>query len=137
MFLDKCNAPAFWQLVRFGIVGLLGTGIYLAATILLVSYGGWSVVASATASFLLVIATNYFLHYSWTFRSRRPHSSALLRFIGTSAGGMVINTGFLLASTRVAALRPSILLLGGVCLVVLWNYLLSKLWVFSATGAKR
>lgn len=119
------------QLMRFGLVGVIGAGVYFLATLLLVRYRGWSVVSGASVSFVLVISINYLLHYSWTFRSRRPHSSATVRFVVASVGGMVINSGFLFLGPRLVEWSPEALLLTGVCLVVLWNYLMARFWVFT------
>jgi putative flippase GtrA len=131
------NYHSLSQLVRFGLVGTLGAGVYFLSTALLMRYCRWSFVASASTSFVLVVAMNYVLHYSWTFRSKRPHSSAVVRFLGTSVGGMAINSGFLFLGARFATLPQSVLLLTGACLVVLWNYLVSRFWVFTESADLR
>lgn len=128
---DRVNDCSLRQFVRFGLVGSFGAGVYVLATGLLVRYCGLSIVASASLSFVLVVAINYLLHYRWTFESKRRHSSAILRFLGTSIGGMAINSGFLLLSVRFVNWPLPVLLLMGACLVVLWNYLLSRFWVFT------
>jgi putative flippase GtrA len=122
--------PALAEFSRFGAVGVLSTALYLLSTMLLGRFAHLTVAAAAGASFLFVVTINYLLHYSWTFRSDRPHSSTLPRFIATAISGMAINSAVLLLGARYQILQPVPLLLLGVCLVVVWNFLLSKFWVF-------
>jgi len=118
------------QLARFAIVGLLATGIYLSSVALLSRCLELSVQIAATISFIMVSTTNYLLHYFWTFRSRRQHSSAATRFLGTSLGGMAINYAVVALGTRWLLLSRTGILLLGIAFVVLWNYTLSTFWVF-------
>jgi putative flippase GtrA len=118
------------QLLRFAIVGLLATGIYLSGVTLLSRYLELSVPMAATISFVLVSTTNYLLHYFWTFRSTRHHGSAVSRFLGTSIGGMAINYAVVALGTRWLLLSQTAILFLGVAFVVLWNYTLSRFWVF-------
>ena len=118
------------QLLRFAIVGLLATGIYLSSVTLLRRCLELSVPMAATISFIVVSTTNYLLHYFWTFRSRRHHGSAAPRFLGTSLGGMAINYAVVALGTRWLLLSGTGILFLGIAFVVLWNYTLSKFWVF-------
>jgi len=124
------------QLIRFSVVGGLGLSIYLVCTILLMKFAAVSLFASASLAFALVVLVNYLLHYSWTFRSKRPHSSAALRFTITSIGGMAINGGFLALASRVVQRYTFLLLIAGALLVVVWNYLLARFWAFRNPGLR-
>ena len=118
------------RLIRFAVVGVFGATVYLVGTSALHQYTGLSVSAAATVLFVPVVALNYVLHHSWTFRSRRPHESAAPRFLSVAIGAMGIN--YLVVALGMRWLRLSqtvVLLLGGVS-VVAWNYLLSRCWVF-------
>jgi putative flippase GtrA len=126
---DEHGAPRA-HLLRFGIVGLLATGIYLLCTKLLQLYAGAPVAVAASVSFVIVVAMNYVLHYSWTFRSTQPHAVALPRFLIVSTGGLIINYLVVLLGSRWFAQGEILVLLMGVAAVVGWNYLLSRFWVF-------
>jgi putative flippase GtrA len=119
------------RLIRFGTVGLFATGIYFTIIVFLHQHAGVSVPEAATASFVLVAAMNYLLHYFWTFRSHRSHVSAVPRFIGTSVSAMAINYGVVALGIRWLALPQTVILLVGIVLVVIWNYLMSRFWVFA------
>jgi putative flippase GtrA len=128
---NRQQRTLFSELLCFGAVGILATGIYIVATLLLRKYGRLSVPLAASISFILVVATNYALHYSWTFRSAKSHTTTAPRFIGTSVGGMIINTATVTIGARCSTLPQNALLLLGVGLVVIWNYLLARFWVFT------
>lgn len=118
------------ELARFGVVGTIGALIYLVSTTALSQHAGLPLAIAAAVSFVLVVAINYVLHYFWTFKSMQSHLAAAPRFLGTAAGGLALNSGFLLLGSHLNLLSPTALLLSGICLVVAWNYLLSKFWVF-------
>lgn len=126
---DERATPLAYML-RFGIVGLLATGIYLVSTRILQQHTGLPVQVAASISFVIVVAMNYWLHHSWTFRSTRPHVSALPRFIAVSAGGFLINYLVVLMGSHWLSNAETLVLLVGVAAVVGWNYLLSRFWVF-------
>jgi putative flippase GtrA len=130
MVADWRVRPLTAQLLRFAIVGLFATGIYLSSVTLLSRRLELSVPLAATISFIMVSTTNYLLHYFWTFRSRRHHGSAVPRFLGTSLGGMAINYAIVALGTRWLLLSRTGILFLGIAFVVLWNYALSKFWVF-------
>ena len=118
------------QLARFAAVGTAATGLYLSTAGLLEHYTGIPVSIAASVAFIVVVTTNYILHYFWTFRTDRSHASAIPRFISTSLGGLAINYAVVQFGTRWANLPKTWILLLGVALVVVWNYLLSRGWVF-------
>lgn len=121
---------AITQIIRFAIVGVCSTGIYVASTLLLHRYALLQVPAAASVSFAIVVAINYVAHYCWTFKSNCPHSVAVLRFLGTAAGGWIINSIVVALGTHWTGARPTTILLVGAASVVIWNYSLSKFWVF-------
>ena len=126
------NAPktSVATLIRYGVVGVFGGGIYLVGTSILHQHAQLSVPAAATALFVPVVVINYVLHYSWTFQSRRPHGSAVPRFLGTAVVAMAINYLVVSSGTRWFRLSQTAVLVFGVLIVVAWNYLLSRFWVF-------
>lgn len=131
------ESTAVWELIRFGLVGLAATGLYIVCTLLLQHYAGLPIAASGTVAFPLVVAVNYVLHRSWTFRSRQPHSVALPRFICTAVGGILINGVTLEAGKLSPSISPVALLVIGVGFVVTWNYFLAKFWVFVDKGRRK
>lgn len=122
--------PVVAQMIRFGLVGLCATGTYFVSTLLLHRYVPLSLPVAAAVSFAVVVAMNYVAHYSWTFRSDRAHAAAIPRFLATSVGGLAINTVVVALGGRWPGARQTTILLVGAVVVMIWNYLLSRFWVF-------
>lgn len=131
------ESPTLREAIRFCVVGGIAAGSYFGCTLLLKNYLVIQLTVAATLSFAIVATASYFLHYSWTFRSRRPHSSALPRFVVTSAGGTLINNIVLVLGMHVGITHQDVLLLLGLTSVVVWNFCLAKLWVFVDASAHR
>jgi putative flippase GtrA len=119
----------FGRLVRFGLVGVLATGLqYLILVLLVRELGTWPVVASGVG-FVTSAGCNYILNYHFTFRSRRRHAAAALKFLSLATVGLAINS--VLMQVLVAAGWHY--LLAQVCataVVFLWNFVGNSLWTF-------
>ena len=125
LLLTSCEG-----LIRFTIVGVFGAAIYLLGTKALHKYTGLSVSVAATVLFVVVVVVNYLLHYSWSFRSRRPHGWTAPRFLGVAIGAVMINYTIVTAGTHwFRAPQTLVLVVAGIA-VVAWNYLMSRFWVF-------
>lgn len=133
----KMSLITFWrgndalaQLARFVAVGSLAAVIYILGTGFLREHTKLSVPVAASAVFALVVTINYVLHYFWTFRCTRTHGNALPRFLGVATGALVLNFAAVLLMSRLVPQSHIIPLLCGIGLVVVWNYAMSKFWVF-------
>lgn len=124
------------QLVRFAIVGLSATGAYYAILAALVELAAAPVMLATSVAFVTVCVANYVLHHLWTFASSEAHGRAIPRFMLMVAAGFLINWCVMFAG--VSVLRVNYLLVQALAIaaVVVWNYLLSFVWVFRASNAK-
>jgi putative flippase GtrA len=119
---------------RFVLVGGTACALYFAISWLLVSAFGIGQVIATSIAFAIVIAWNYLLHYHWTFRSARAHSIAGLRFGVMSAVGFLLNWSAVSVGLKFLPKSPFLVKMAAVGLVVLFNLVMSSLWVF---GDKR
>jgi putative flippase GtrA len=121
----------FGRLVRFGLVGAVATGLQYVVLVMLVrELGVWPPLASGVG-FVTSAGANYLLNYHFTFRSRRRHTSAALKFLTLATVGLAINS--VLMQVLVAAGWHY--LLAQVCataVVFLWNFAGNSLWTFGA-----
>ena len=117
------------RLARFGIVGALATALqYLILILLVRGLGTWPVVASGVG-FVSSAGFNYLLNYHFTFRSRRPHAAAALKFLTLAAVGLAINSALM----QVLVAAGWHYLVAQVCataVVFLWNFVGNSLWTF-------
>lgn len=123
--------------LRFSAVGAFSMSLYLGGTLLIYRYLRLPLNAAATVCFVFIVSLNYWLHYSWTFRSRRSHFASVPRFICASVGGMVINNITVSLGMTWTVLPMTVVLLSGAGLVVVWNYLLSRFWIFGECSNER
>lgn len=123
------------QFARFSVVGLSAAAIYFLITSLLHQHAGLSVPVAGSTAFVLVAAMTYVLHHGWTFRSGRSHLAALPRFIGGALGAMAINYFAVSYGARSLLLSQTEALILGAGLVIGWNFLLSRFWIFLDSSA--
>jgi putative flippase GtrA len=95
--------------------------------------GVWPTAASAVG-FVLSAVGNYLLNYYFTFRSRRSHGPAVLKFVALSSVGLAVNSGLM----HVLVGAGWHYILAQVCataVVFAWNFLGNSLWTFGAEPA--
>jgi putative flippase GtrA len=118
------------RLVRFGLVGTFGAGVYFGMLWLLVDGLGIGVLVSTSISFVLVTLQQYFLHFHWTWVSDREHGAALPRFAFMNIAGFWINWTIMYVGVTYTAVHYLLVQAVAVTAIVIWNYLLSHYWIF-------
>lgn len=120
----------FWELVRFGWVGVFTVCVYAGEMWLLrhhTSLPAWACAIIATLPCLLL---NYTLHRSFTFKSDKHHGQAGPRYLAIQLSGMAFNSSALWLT--VERLRWPFLPAQVVVIVLLagGSYIGQKLWSF-------
>jgi putative flippase GtrA len=119
------------RFVRFALVGGVATTIQYALLILLVR--GWAMAPTPASSigFVLSATVNYLLNYRFTFRSKRPHGPAAMKFGLLAGTGLLVNAAVmrLLIGLGVQYLLAQA---GASGLVLCWNFIGNSLWTFGA-----
>ncbi|ULB12080.1 GtrA family protein (plasmid) [Cereibacter azotoformans] len=135
------------ELIRFGLVAVLGLGADLAVAWGLAVLAGLSLPLAATCGFATGAALNYVLHHSWTFRAAGPRAPEQRRVASHAARLLRYGLGLgltLLARVATVALASRFLfaaegqelpaLLAGTLVSFIVNYLTSKHFVFQTRG---
>ena len=120
------------RLLRFGLVGVITAVVHYGLLYVLVEYAGMQATLSSSVGFLVAVAVNYGMHYSWTFAAPVPHGRALTRYIVMIALGFLINGGAMQAGVEILELNYLVVQLLAFVVVIIWNFLVSSLWVFRA-----
>lgn len=117
---------------RYCAVGLSGVAVQLASVVCL-----QQIVSDSTAlamAILIAMVSNFVLNNIWTFRHRTLAREALgyglLRFIGVSSVGAVLNHVCSMATHRLTNLELVWASLAGIAVATLWNYHLNRLWTW-------
>ena len=129
-FVHKLNRQTFARLLRFAIVGCFGTLLYGAVVWVFICVFGINTIPATSMGFIAVVAANYLLHYSWTFRSVKRHRIAFGQFVVTSVIGFCINVCSIYVGVFLLHLNYIEVQVASVILVITSNYLLTAAWVF-------
>lgn len=126
------NKPLFYQLCRYGVVGVLATLVHFGIGYLMHEYQGWTPFWAHALGFVGGLITAYTGHYFFTFKDQRSHRSRFPRFVVSSLTALVLHQAgvYLLAhqlKLDYATQAAPILM---VC-VPLATFLLAKFWVFA------
>lgn len=123
--------PGRWlDLIRFGLVGVVNTGLDLAVFLMLHTQAGVSLPLANTAGFAVGVTNSYFLNGLWTFRGAGPSSGftpswrQAALFVLANGGGLGISTVVLMATSLVLPVLAAkgLAILAG----FFWNYTVSR-----------
>lgn len=123
----------YTAVLRYGVVGLLGTVLHLALLMVFVEVFQWHPVAGSAAGFVVVLVVSYYLNKYWTFNEKNPASAKqFTRFAVVSSSGLLWNAAIMYIGVEVLAI-PYIAAQSAVILVVpVHNYVLNRRWTFDA-----
>jgi putative flippase GtrA len=124
--------------LRFGIVGCINAGIDLGIFVVLHYAFAWSPVAAHTAGFIVAVINSYVMNKLWTFQDPDWSRRAIwrgLRFFAVAFGGWLIGAGLIaILVPAIPALAAKLVAIGA---TFVWNYTLSRLWVFTEAAGTR
>ena len=141
-----------WQIARFGVVGIINTGLDFAILNILIYttgiYSGAWLSVFNTISFGIAVINSYFLNKYWAFGTGGSvRTTEVSRFLTVSLIGLTINTlivyvlgTFFILSFRLSDGAPFIELAAGLwdnlaklaatAISLVWNFIGYKLFVF-------
>jgi putative flippase GtrA len=131
-FWHGLRRPENWlQLVRFGVVGVVGFVINLAVYTLCVHSFGIDYHAAAVMSWLVAVANNFVLNRHWTFDAGdgRAHFQAM-RFVVVSLVALGVSQLLLTAFVEGAGIAKVAAQALAVAASMPLNFLGNKLWSF-------
>lgn len=126
------------QFLRFALVGGIGFGVDVAVLYLLLGAGA-SLIAGRAGSFLAAATSTWQLNRRYTFTGRpgvagiRATSRQWLRFVLANAVGGAVNVGIyaaLVTQVSLCAELPALAVAAGSVAGLVFNYTVSRLWVF-------
>lgn len=119
-------------LIKYGIVGGLGTGIHFAVLILLVEMWSMNPVAASIVGFIVVLIISYMLNRMWTFEDRQSgYAKQFMKYVVVSCAGMVINTLIMYVSVEWLSISYIIGQLISTVVVPIHNYIWNRRWTFT------
>jgi putative flippase GtrA len=119
------------RMVRFGLVGLLNTGLDVLIFVSLFYGLGWPLLVANSISYLAGLTSSYLLNSRWTFgdRAGRPSPTRPLLYAGLNGMGLLL--GNLAVGTLALVLPAWLAKLGAIPITFAWNYWSSDRLVFA------
>ena len=120
------------SLIKFGLVGLVGSAIHFPVLYVLTEYLGLHYILSATIAIFLASTNNYILNNLWTFskRSTGAYSIGLIKYIILSLVGDGIYLGLLTFFTEVFYLWYIYSAVMALVIVFLVKYKMADLFIW-------
>jgi putative flippase GtrA len=119
------------QFILFTAIGAVGTAGHYATLIMLVELIHLDPTFSSFLGAIVGAVINYLLNYKYTFRSSKPHHIAASKFMLIAAIGAGINTLLMYTFIHIAGIYYLLALIITTLLVLIWNFLLNKMWTFA------
>jgi putative flippase GtrA len=115
-------------------VGLAGTLAHYALLMLLVEALAVPAVAASIAGALLGATVNYYLNHRYTFKSSASHIATAPKFFVIAGFGFVLNGAVMWVAVDKLAVHYIVGQVVASLIVLLWNFLGSRIWVFQDKG---
>jgi putative flippase GtrA len=121
------------QMLKFGMIGAVNTGIDFGVFTLL-TLCGWSYLPAQCLSYTCGVLNSYVMNRSWTFKESRHSKFAFLKFTFLNLFVLLITSSLLALLLHNAGWSIWISKLCATGAGVLVNYAGSRVWVFSKTS---
>lgn len=118
------------QFLCFAGIGLIGTLAHYLTLVLMVEVAAMKAVFASVLGFGVGALFNYFFNYHITFRSRKVHHEALVKFFTVALIGLFLNTLIMILATEFFSLYYLLAQVISTGLVLFWNFTGNRLWTF-------
>jgi putative flippase GtrA len=118
------------KFLKFLMVGGLCTALQYLILIALVEGLGIFATLASTVGYVVSSAVNYYLNYSFTFRSDAEHGRSLPRFLLIAGCGLVLNGAVTYLGTAILGLHYILAQVAATIVALLWNFLANLRWTF-------
>jgi dolichol-phosphate mannosyltransferase len=123
---------SWWQLLKFGLVGVSGYLINLGVFALLSGNFGVHHIAAAIGAFCVAVSSNFLWNRHWTFAAGHGHAGfQAARFFAVSIAGLGINLAVLQALIASGSLGDLAAQAIAVAVAMPFNFICNRLWTFA------
>jgi putative flippase GtrA len=123
---------SWWQLVKFGLVGVSGYLINLGVFAVLSGSLDVHHLIAAVGAFVVAVSSNFFWNRHWTFAAGDGHAGfQAARFFAVSATALLINLVVLEALVGGTSMGDLTAQAIAVAVAMPFNFLGNKLWTFA------
>ncbi len=123
--------PLFWQLARFGVVGLCAAIVHFCSVVILVELHWLQPLLANIVAFCIAFQVSYWGHRCWTFNgTKQAHVVAFTRLLLVSSAAFIANEGLFYLLMQHFALPYPLALVLVLAVLPLFVFTLNKMWVF-------
>jgi putative flippase GtrA len=115
---------------RFGLVGIVATGVHMLVVLLLIQTTNLFVLVANLLAFLTAFGVSFVGNYVWTFGSPGSPRTAMHRFLLVSITAFSANMCLLALLTQWAALEPATAAITAATVIPAMTYIGSRSWAF-------
>ncbi|WP_018753875.1 GtrA family protein [Paenibacillus sanguinis] len=127
------KSKTFLNFIKYGLVGVLGTIVHTAILTLCVEFLNINPKYSTVLGFIGSLILSFKLNSIWTFKGTK---NSFFKYAAVCSVGLLLNVFIMILFVDI--LRYSYLIGQGVAIILIpiFNFTLSRYWVFSATNRK-
>jgi len=122
------NRSEWIKLLRFGVSGLLITGLHASIALTLIEYAGTGPALANALAFVCSTAGSYLLNTLWSFSSS-PALANVWRFALVSLGGLTL-TALVSEATQIAGGGPGLGIAMVICVVPPVTFIAHRCWTY-------
>lgn len=125
------NKALFFQIMRFGIVGVIASLVHFSCVVFFVQLLHWLPLVANIVGFSIGVQVSYWGHRTFTFRdSDASHRVAYPRLVMLQTGNFIANEG--LFSLFLSLHLPyQVALLIVLAIMPIFTFMISRAWVFA------
>lgn len=124
--------PLFFQLTRFGIVGITAAACHFSIVVSLVQFAKLLPLIANVFAFAISFQVSYWGHRAWTFKlSTAKHSTALPKLLFVQVVNFTINETLFFIFLSLHYPYPIALLIV-LTILPIFTFMVSKWWIFNA-----
>lgn len=119
-----------WQFVKYSITGMSSVVLDFISLIVLKERFGVAPVVAVIINQAFLLGYNFSLNKYWTFRNRAVPHRQIVRYATLAAWNYFFSVAAMYVFNTVLAFDYRIVRLGSIGVMVSWNFLLYKHWVY-------
>lgn len=120
------------KFIKFGTIGVLNTLVDIVAYYIINKLLGVGPYVSQVCSFLIAALNSFLFNKYWTFEKRNPVTKKeAVRYLITNAGYLTCSLVIMRVLIGGLGLDPFLAKFPTAVLMVFFNYLMAKFWVFA------
>lgn len=124
------NKSLFFQIIKFGIVGIIAAAVDVGLLIMLSEFMHVDVLFASAIAFSVSVIANYILSMSFVFKGKKQNKAKeFMIFVLLSIGGLIINQFIMWLGVNVLTIYYLAVKIFAMIFVPVYNFITRKLFL--------